>query len=151
MNRKVYIDLKLNFYWHQILLKVHFGDVQILIKFYRTFQMFNLGRFFPKYRKKKCYFFNNIFRKFIIVVCFAPLLLGVERNTIFVFNSITDSVKSEKTWKRKLATRKPEVGGEFCLWHQHGTYFAVKWSQVIQFFHILLILKLKIIVKEKFH
>ena len=36
-----------------------------------------------------------------------------------------------------------------CLCNLHGTCFVVKWSQVIQFFHILLILKLKIIVKEK--
>ena len=46
-------------------------------------QIFILGRFFPKYRKKKCCFLNNIFRKFEIAVCFVPLLHGFDRNTQF--------------------------------------------------------------------
>ena len=57
--------------------------------------MFILGRFFPKYRKKKCYFLNNIFREFEIFVCFALLFHGVERNTILNFYSKTESVKSK--------------------------------------------------------
>ena len=34
-------------------------------------------------------FIENIFHKFEIVVCFAPLLHGVEQNTILNFDSIT--------------------------------------------------------------
>ena len=59
--------------------------------------MFILGRNWLKYRKKKYYFHNYIFCKFEIVVYFAPLLHGVERNTFLNFDSINDSLKS-KTW-----------------------------------------------------
>ena len=58
--------------------------------------MFILGRFFSKYWKKSD-FLNNIFRKFEIVVCFALLLHGVERNTILNFDSITEA------WNLKIA------------------------------------------------
>ena len=50
---------------------------------------------FSKILEKKCYFLNNIFRKFEIVVYFALLLHGVERNTILNFDSKTESVKSK--------------------------------------------------------
>ena len=62
--------------------------------------MFIARRFFPKSRKEKYYFFKYMFNKFEIFVCLAPLLHEVKRNTILNFNSITDSVKSENTWKR---------------------------------------------------
>ena len=58
--------------------------------------MFILEKNVLKYRKKK-YSCNYIFRKFEIVVCFALLLYGVERNTFLKFDSINDSLKS-KTW-----------------------------------------------------
>ena len=50
-----------------------------------------------KISKKKFFFHNYIFRKFKIVVCFAPLLDGVETNIFLNFDSINDSLKS-KTW-----------------------------------------------------
>ena len=49
----------LNIYWYQILLKVYFWSVQMLIKFFTIFSMFMLGRFFPKYRKKVLFLSNN--------------------------------------------------------------------------------------------
>ena len=61
--------------------------------------MFILGKNWLKYRKKKYYFHNYIFCKFEIVVCFAPLFHGVEKNTFLNFDSINDSLKS-KTWNR---------------------------------------------------
>ena len=70
-----------NIYWHQILLKVYFWSVQMFIKFHTIFKIFILGRFFPKISEKKCCFLNNIFRKFEIVVCFAPLLQGFDTST----------------------------------------------------------------------
>ena len=65
--------------------------------------MFILGRFFPKYLKKKCFLLENIFHKFKIVVCFAPLLQGVEQNTILNFDSITESMKSKNSfaWRKR--------------------------------------------------
>ena len=77
----------------RLLLRVYFLTVKILIQFPRAFQIFKSSRFFQKYWKKKYYFFNYIFRKFEIVVCFPPLLHGVEKNTILNFVSIIDSVK----------------------------------------------------------
>ena len=64
--------------------------------------MFILGKNWLKYRKKKYYFHNYIFCKFEIVVCFAPLLHRVEKNTFLNFDSITDSLKSKtwNSWKR---------------------------------------------------
>ena len=62
--------------------------------------MFISGRFFTKYREKKCRILNNIFRKFEIVVCFAPLLCGVQRNTILNFDSISEIPKA---WNLKIA------------------------------------------------
>ena len=43
-----------------------------------------------------------IFCKFEIVVCFAPLLHGVQKNTFLNFDSIKDSLKSKtwNSWKR---------------------------------------------------
>ena len=56
----------------------------------------------------KYYFHNYIFRKFEIVACFAPLLHGVERNTFFNFDSISDSLKSKtwNSWKRMHCNEK---------------------------------------------
>ena len=62
--------------------------------------MFILGRFFTQYREKKCRILNNIFRKFEIVVCFAPLLCGVQRNTILNFDSVSEIPKA---WNLKIA------------------------------------------------
>ena len=64
--------------------------------------MFISGKNWLKYREKKYYFHNYIFRKFEIVVCFAPLLHGVERNTFLNFDLINDSLKSKtwNSWKR---------------------------------------------------
>ena len=65
---------------------------------------------FPKISEEKSCFLNKIFHKFEIVVCFAPLSHGVERNTILNFDSITESVKSKNSiawWKRG---EKGEVG-----------------------------------------
>ena len=47
-----------------------------------------------KISKKEAYYFHNyIFRKFEIVVCFAPLLHGVERNIFLNFDSINESLR----------------------------------------------------------
>ena len=75
--------------------------------------MFISGRFFTKYREKKC-ILNNIFRKFEIVVCFAPLLCGVQRNTILNFDWIS---KIPKAWNLKfhIARRKRWEKGEVGL------------------------------------
>ena len=64
--------------------------------------MFILVKNWLKYRKKKYYFHNYIFCEFEIVVCFAPLLHGVEKNTFLNFDSINDSLKSKtwNSWKR---------------------------------------------------
>ena len=81
----------LSIYWHQILLKVYFWSFQMVTKFYGILQVFILVRFSQNIWKKCC-FLNNIFYKFEIVVCFTPLLHGVERNTILNFDSITEIV-----------------------------------------------------------
>ena len=63
--------------------------------------MFILGRFLQNIGEKKCCILNNIFRKFEIVVCFAPLLQAVERNTILNVDSITENVKSKNSIARR--------------------------------------------------
>ena len=60
--------------------------------------MFILGKNWLKYRKKKYYFHNYIFRKFEIVVCFATLLHGVERNPFLNFVRLKS--KTCNSWKR---------------------------------------------------
>ena len=107
-----------NIYWHQILLKVYFWSVQMLIKFHTIFQIFILGSFFPKYREKKCCFLNNIFHKFEIVVFFAPLLHGFDRNTQFSIpwnlkialhgGSEENKEKWDEPFSRARATRKKQ-------------------------------------------
>ena len=62
--------------------------------------MFILGKNWLKYRKKKYYFHKYIFRKFEIVVCFPPLLYGVEKNTFLNF----DSINKTTAWNLKLGT-----------------------------------------------
>ena len=101
--------------------------IPALIQFCRPFQMFKSSRFLKKYWKKNCYFFNYILRKFQIVICFAPLLHGVERNTIlhFDWNSKTDSMKSIKRPEDAIFTTRErgewgQVGGVVRMWERQG-------------------------------
>ena len=76
--------------------------------------MFTLGKNLLKYRENNYYFCNYIFRKFEIIVCFAPVSYGVERNTFLNFDSIIDSVKSKtwNTWRRKDCNEEAKRIGE---------------------------------------
>ena len=52
LNRKIYIDSNLEYLWASHFTESLFSSFQMLIKFYTIFQVFILGRFFPKYREK---------------------------------------------------------------------------------------------------
>ena len=129
MNRNIYI------YSNFIHLLASNFTESLFLKF---IQMFISGRLCPKYHKKKCYFFNNIFCKFKIVVCFAPLLHGVERNTILNFDSITDSVKSENIWKRKHYKEEAGRNGTSCSrvlkQQRRNRGIARKFSETLEIF-----------------
>ena len=86
MNRKIYIDS--NF---EHLLASNFTE-SLFLKCSNAYKILHdlldvyFRQIFYKISGKKCCFLNNIFRKFEIVVCFAPLLHGVEENTILNFD-----------------------------------------------------------------
>ena len=83
LNRKIYIDSNL-----EHLLASNFTESLFLMcsnayKISHYISDFYFRQIFSKISEKKCCFLNNIFRKFEIVVCFAPRLHGFDRNTQF--------------------------------------------------------------------
>ena len=82
LNRKIYINS--NF---EHLLASNFAE-SLFLKFSNGFKILRdpLDVYFslilPEIFEKKCCFFNNIYHKFESVICFAPLLHGMEKNPI---------------------------------------------------------------------
>ena len=101
------IDKKFGNLSREIYINSNFAE-SLFLKFLNGSKMLRdpldvyFGHIFPKMSEKKCCFLNNIFHKFENVVCFAPLLHGVEKNTI-LNSDRTDIMKSKNSiaWRKR--------------------------------------------------
>ena len=81
LNRNIHIDSNLEHLLASNFTESLFLKCSNAYKILHDISDFYFRQNFSRISKKKCYFLNNIFRKFEIVVCFAPRLHGFDRNT----------------------------------------------------------------------
>ena len=112
MNRKIYIN---SIFEH--LSASNFAE-SLFLKYSNAYKILRdllhiyFSQIFSKISEKRCCFLNNIFHKFEIVVCFAPLSHGVKKNTILNFDSKTECVKSKNNVARRKRGECPDLTSE---------------------------------------